>query len=44
MKSLFRRKSGTRRVVGALALLSATVLLGQTIQAEPLKGAPAPFN
>ena len=44
MKSLFRRKSGARRMVGALALLSATVLLGQTTQAEPLKGAPAPFN
>jgi simple sugar transport system substrate-binding protein len=44
MKSLFLRKSGARRVVGALALLSATVLLAQTIQAEPLKGAPAPFN
>src|SRR5580698_11166386 len=44
MKSLFRRISGGRRMVGALALVSATVLLGQTIQAEPLKGAPAPFN
>jgi simple sugar transport system substrate-binding protein len=30
--------------LGALALFSATVLLGRTTQAEPLKGAPAPFN
>src|SRR5580704_5681633 len=44
MKSLFDRKSGVRRAFGALALLSATALLGQTTQAEPLKGAPAPFN
>jgi simple sugar transport system substrate-binding protein len=44
MKSLFDRKSAVRRAFGALALLSATLLLGQTTQAEPLKGAPAPFN
>jgi simple sugar transport system substrate-binding protein len=44
MKSLNRHQSRARRVVGALALLSASVLLGQTTQAEPLKGAPAPFN
>src|ERR1700722_6619559 len=44
MKSLFNRKSGVRRAFGALALFSATVLLGQTTQAEPLKGAPAPFD
>jgi simple sugar transport system substrate-binding protein len=44
MKSLNHHKSRARRVVGALTLLSAAVLLGQTTQAEPLKGAPAPFN
>jgi hypothetical protein len=38
-----RRQTAAPRL-GALALFSATVLLGQTTQAEPLKGAPAPFN
>jgi simple sugar transport system substrate-binding protein len=47
MKSFFRhtfQAGQARRMIGALALLSATVSLGQTIQAAPLKGAPAPFD
>lgn len=44
MRSLFRHTSNVRRTMGALALFSAAALLGQTTQAAPLKGAPAPFD
>ncbi|MEW6346516.1 MAG: substrate-binding domain-containing protein [Paraburkholderia sp.] len=44
MKSLFRHTSQVRRMIGALTLLSASVLLGQTTHAAPLAGAPAPFD
>lgn len=44
MRSLFRHTSSAARIVGALALLSATVLAGLTAHAAPLKGAPAPFD
>ncbi|MFM0731298.1 substrate-binding domain-containing protein [Paraburkholderia sediminicola] len=44
MRSLLRHKSSATRIVGALALLSATVLAGLSAYAAPLKGAPAPFD
>jgi simple sugar transport system substrate-binding protein len=44
MRSLLRHTSSATRIVGALALLSATVLAGLSAYAAPLKGAPAPFD
>jgi simple sugar transport system substrate-binding protein len=44
MRSLLRHTSAATRIVGALALLSATVLAGLSAYAAPLKGAPAPFD
>ncbi|WP_434109557.1 substrate-binding domain-containing protein [Paraburkholderia caffeinilytica] len=44
MRSLFRHTYSAARIVGTLALLSATVLAGLAAHAAPLKGAPAPFD
>ncbi|NMM01098.1 sugar ABC transporter substrate-binding protein [Paraburkholderia sp. RP-4-7] len=44
MRSLLRHTSAATRIVGALALLSATVLAALSAYAAPLKGAPAPFD
>jgi simple sugar transport system substrate-binding protein len=44
MRSLLRHTSSATRIVGALALLCATVLAGLSAYAAPLKGAPAPFD
>ncbi|RFU49382.1 substrate-binding domain-containing protein [Paraburkholderia sp. DHOC27] len=44
MKSLLRQRASVRRVVGALTVLSATVLGGLHAHADSLKGAPAPFD